>query len=308
MMSENRLPGRIVKAQSGFYHVETDTGEIIAKLRGRLIRGRRRVDAAAIGDRVWVQLGEDGSAVIDQVEPRASALSRRAPGGEWEQVIIANLDQAVFVFACADPDPNFRMLDRFLVIAESQNVAAVICANKIDLVDLGSARREFGEYDRLGYPVIYTSARSGKGLREFRRQLAGRISVLAGPSGVGKTSLLNAMQPGLGLRVEEISQATRRGKHTTVVPQLLSFGAGGYVADTPGLKALGLWDIEPEELDAYFPEMRQLVAGCEFSDCTHLHEPGCAVIEAVEGGSISPERYDSYQRMRQAPADLDSLE
>lgn len=255
-------------------------------------------DAAALGDRVTVRRTEDDKGVIESIEPRERVLSRKAPGrSEIEQVIVANPDQAVFVFACADPDPNFRFLDRFLVVAERENLPAIICANKIDLVVMRSAKAEFQLYDRLGYPVLYTSALTGKGVGKLRKVLRDKISVFAGPSGAGKSSLLNAIQPGLGLHTHEISQSTKRGQHTTVVPELLELKDGGFVADTPGLKAFGLWDIESEELDAYFPEMRDLVAQCEFSDCMHVHEPGCAIITAVEEGNIAPERYDSYLRM-----------
>jgi ribosome biogenesis GTPase len=289
----------IIRAQSGFFGVETEAGVIVSKLRGRLTKGRQETDAVAVGDRVRIRMLEDGRGIIEEVEDRIRVLSRRAPGGrDIEQVLVANPDQAVFVFSCAEPDPNFRMLDRLLVVAEREEIPAVVCANKIDLVVPRSAKAEFGEYARLGYGVVYTSAVTGKGVRELRSILTGKLSVLTGPSGVGKTSLLNAIQPGLGLRTREVSHATGKGKHTTVVPELLPLDHGGYVADTPGLKAFALWDIEPEELDAYFPELRELVADCDFSDCTHMHEPGCAVIAAVERGEISPERYDSYQRMR----------
>jgi ribosome biogenesis GTPase len=257
-------------------------------------------DAAALGDRVLVRWLEDGMGAIEEILERESVLSRSAPGRpDIEQVLVANPDQAVFVFSCAEPDPNFRMLDRLLVVAEREEIPAMICANKIDLVVRRSAKAEFEPYRDLGYEVIYTSAKTGKGIRKLRRLLKNKISLLAGPSGVGKTSLLNKVQPGLGARTSAISNATGKGRHTTVVPELIPIKDGGYVADTPGLKAFALWDIEPEELDAYFPEIRPLVAGCEFSDCTHMHEPGCAVIEAVEVGQITPERYDSYIRIRQ---------
>jgi len=297
-------PGIIVRAQSGFFTVMTADGEIVAQLRGRLKQPKRLTDIAALGDLVRVSRLEDGSGAIESIEARSRVLSRKASlpwrgsRREIEQVIIANPDQAVFVFACADPDPNFRMLDRFLVVAESQNLPAVICANKLDLVVARDARREFGEYAALGYPVIFTSAKSGKGVEDLRQVLTGKLSVLAGPSGVGKSSLLNRVQPGLGLATREVQQATGKGKHMTVVPELIPLEGGGYVADTPGLKSLDLWDIEPAEVDAYFPEMRQLVADCAYSDCSHLHEPGCAVLAAVEAGRISPERYDSYCRIR----------
>ena len=299
MSESDSYDGLIIKAQSGLFDVETPVGLITSRLRGKLTQGRREGDAAAIGDRVRVQRLEDGSGMIEEIYERERVLSRQSPGRpDREQVLVANPDQALFVFACADPDPNFRMLDRFLVVAEREDIPAVIVANKIDLVVTRSAKAEFSLYEDLGYPVLYTSAESGKGLRQLHKQLRDRISVLAGPSGVGKTSLLNKVQPGLGLRTREMSQATGRGRHTTVAPKLIPLDFGGYVADTPGLKALALWDIEPEELDAYFPEMRDLVAECDFSDCTHMHEPGCAVIAGVETGRIAPERYDSYLRMR----------
>jgi ribosome biogenesis GTPase len=221
-----------------------------------------------------------------------------------EQVIVANPDQAVFVFSCADPAPNFRVLDRFLVVAERGQIPAVICANKLDLVDTRSAREAFAVYGEIGYPVLFTSAKTGKGVGALRKALRGKTSVLSGPSGTGKTSLLNAVQPGLGLRTRAVREKTRKGHHTTVVPELLPLEGGGYVADTPGLRSVGLWDVEPEELDGYFPEIRPLVEDCAFSDCTHLHEPGCAVIAAVEAGKIDPERYDSYCRMRLTPGDI----
>jgi ribosome biogenesis GTPase len=305
MPDQDLLPGIITRAQSGFFTVTTPRGPVVSQLRGRLKRPKRTTDVAAVGDRVKVRRLEDGSGIIEEIEARIRVLSRRAPT-PWsrsrkdvEQVIVANPDQAVFVFACADPDPNFRMLDRFLVLAESQHIPAVICANKTDLVVVREAKREFGEYERLGYPVLLVSAKTKRGIRDLRKTLTGRLSVLAGPSGVGKSSLLNAIQPGLGLLTREVREITRKGRHTTVVRELLPLEGGGYVADTPGLKALGLWDIEPTELDGYFPEMRALVADCEYSDCTHLHEPGCAVMAAVDQGAVSPERYDSYSRIRQ---------
>jgi ribosome biogenesis GTPase len=238
--------------------------------------------------------------VIESIEPRHSMISRMAPQpqGEYQQIIIANPDQAFFIFACAEPSPRFGMLDRYLVIAEKQHIPAIIVANKVDLVGMQAARDLYAHYEKLGYTVIYTSAKTGRGVMALKEQLIGRLSVFTGPSGAGKSSLLNAIQPDLGLAAREVSQATSKGRHTTVVRQLHALDEGGYVADTPGLKALALWDIEPEELDGYMPEIRALVAQCQFSDCTHIHEPGCAVIEAVKDGRIHPERYQSYLRMR----------
>jgi ribosome biogenesis GTPase len=291
-------PGLIVRAQSGFFDVETESGIVLSQIRGRHRQHRLESDLVALGDWVTIKVLEDGTGVIEEIKERERTLSRRAPGREHEQVLVANPDQAVFVFSCAEPDPNFRMLDRLLVSAEEQEIPAVICANKIDLVVLRDARREFGEYIKLGYPVFYTSAKTRRGVSKLKKALRDRLSVFAGPSGAGKSSLLNAIQPGLGLQIGEVSEATGKGTHTTVFPELLKLEMGGYVADTPGLKAFALWDIEPEELDGYFPEFRPLVSECAFSDCTHIHEPGCAIKDAVENGIISPERYDSYLRIR----------
>jgi ribosome biogenesis GTPase len=294
------MRGLIIRSQSGFYTVETQDGLRVCQLRGRMKQGRRLGDLVAVGDWVQVTPLPDGQGVIDVIEPRQRMLVRMAPTprGEYQQIIIANPDQAVLVFACARPEPRLGMLDRFLVIAEKQNIPVLIVANKVDLLTTVQAQALFERYAGLGYALVYASARRGDGVEALRQRLVGRLSVLVGPSGVGKSSLLNAIQPGLGLAVREISQATEKGKHTTVVRQMFALQGGGYVADTPGLKALALWDIHPEELDGYFPELSGLVAACQFSDCTHLHEPGCAVRAAVEQGEVHPQRYESYARMR----------
>jgi len=290
--------GLIVKTQSGFFTVKTTEGSIVCQLRGKLKQGKATGDIAALGDRVQITILPDGSGVIEEVEKRKRAITRLdpRPQGEYQQILLANADQAVFVFACAHPNPKLKMLDRFLVIAEKQKIPAVIIANKIDLVD--DAKSIFGLYESIGYRVIYTSATSGEGLEELKAALSQKISAFAGPSGVGKSSLLNAMQPDLGLAVNDVSTAINKGKHTTVTRELFALDGGGYVADTPGWKSLALWDTTPEEMDAYFPELRGLVQHCQFSDCTHVHEPGCAVTKAVEEGKIHADRYESYLRLR----------
>lgn len=255
-------------------------------------------DIAALGDRVHITIGADGSGAIEEVEERKQAIVRLdpRPQGQYQQVLLANADQAIFVFACAHPDPKLRMLDRFLVIAEKQRVPVVIVANKIDLSE--NAREIFRLYEPLGYRVIYTSTKTGAGVDELHDTLKNKISALAGPSGVGKSSLLNQIQPGLGLAVNEISKVMDKGRHTTVTRQMFPLVGGGYVADTPGWKSLALWDTEPEEMEAYFPELRDLVQNCQFSDCTHTHEPKCAVLDAVKDGRVHQERFDSFLRLR----------
>jgi ribosome biogenesis GTPase len=292
--------GLVIRSQSGFYFVETESGLVTCRLRGRLKQGPRLGDIIAVGDRVQISMHPDGSGMIEDIEERERMFSRMAPTarGEYQQIIIANPDQVVLVFACAEPAPRLRMLDRFLIVTEQAQTPTTIVFNKVDLVGIHVAREMFGHYENLGYPVLYTSVESERGIDELAERLCSQISALAGPSGVGKSSLLNAIQPGLGLAARDVSKATRKGRHTTVVRELFPLDCGGYVADTPGLKALALWDIEPEEVDAYFPELRELVADCQFSNCTHMHEPGCAVMAAVDAGSIHPERYDSYVRLR----------
>jgi ribosome biogenesis GTPase len=302
------LPGLVTKAQSGFFWVHTGQGDFVCQLRGRLKQHRKASDLVAVGDQVEIDAQPDGTGSIEAVAPRTRVLSRRAPGGYGrrgaradqgaEQVIVANPDQVIFVFACAQPAPRLPMLDRFLVVAEVNALPAVIAANKADLVSPEQATATFGLYAPLGYAVHYTSAATGQGLDALRAQVRGKLSVLAGPSGVGKSSLLNALQPGLGLKARAVSQATSKGRHTTVYPELLALDEGGYLADTPGLRALGLWDVEPEELDGYFVEIRPYVEKCTFNDCTHISERGCAVRAAVAAGVIASSRYESYVKLR----------
>jgi ribosome biogenesis GTPase len=295
--------GIILRAQSGFYTVRTDGGRDVAcRLRGRVKKDRQATDLAVIGDRVRVSLLDDGTGMIEEVAERESRFSRRQPGprGTWkEDMLVANVDQVLVVFACADPPPHVRMLDRFLVVAEHNEVPAVVVANKVDLVGLERARATFGLYERIGYAVHYVSAREGLGVEELADRLSGRTSVVTGPSGVGKSTLLNAVQPGLRLATGEVSEALHKGRHTTTSAELhpITAPGGGYVADTPGLRELGLWQIPAEELPWCFPEFVPHLGSCAFNDCSHLHEPRCAVRAAVDAGEIPPERYDSYRRL-----------
>ncbi len=276
-------------------------GLITCRVRGRLKQERQYTDLVATGDYVRWKLTRPGYGVIEEVLPRETVLHRLRPGPgriPVEHVIVANPDQAAFIFSVREPVPHLRMLDRLLVLAEANELPALICANKIDLLDDESeARESFGIYEEIGYPVIYASAETGQGVEELRDYLVGNLTVLCGPSGVGKSSLLNAIQPDLGLAVSEISDATGKGRHTTVGVRLWPLDGGGYVADTPGLREAGFFDIFPEELASFFAEMQPLLANCHFSSCTHTHEDGCAVKAAVEAGEVSWERYDSYCRL-----------
>lgn len=294
--------GTVRKAAGGVYEVELDEGGVVAAtLRGRLKMEQRTGDRVVAGDRVQVARHGDGSATIEAVEERRSELARRAPGkgARRAKVIVANVDRVVIVFAAAQPEPRLRMLDRFLVLAEANDLPATIVVNKVDLVGLEEARRRFAMYEAAGYPVLYTSTVDGTGIDALRECLCGETSVLTGPSGVGKSSLLNAIEPGLRLRTAEISRAVGKGRHTTVTAELIPLRCGGYVADTPGLRELGLWGIDREALDTYFPEFRPYLGQCRFGHgCSHIHEPDCAVREAVEAGEIPAERYESYRTLR----------
>lgn len=309
-MMDTPSAGWVVRMQSGFITVKTAAaGEVVCRLRGKLKQRRFAGDIIAVGDQVEITILPNGSGMVEKIFPRAHELARMAPTprGEYRQILLSNPDQVMIVFSCAQPDPHLRMLDRFLVICEKQHIPAIIVANKVDLVGMEAAEKLFGPYARIGYPLLYTSVALSFGLDELYRVLVGKISGLAGPSGVGKSSLLNAIQPGLGLAVREISQATSKGRHTTVVREMLPLRDGGFVADLPGLKSLALWDTEPEELDGYFPELRDLVAECQFNDCTHRSEPGCAVRQAVAAEKILASRYKSYLRMRYSDEELSEV-
>jgi ribosome biogenesis GTPase / thiamine phosphate phosphatase len=303
-MTDSRRSGTVLRSHGGVYEVETAGGVVEASLRGRIKRDERSGEKVVAGDRVelaCIDAGAGETWVIETVHERRSALLRRAPGkAPRPKVIVANVDRVLIVFAVARPEPHLRMLDRFLVLCESSGLDALIVANKLDLTGSDAARETFGLYEEIGYPVLYTSVKQGVGIEELRQALHGTTSVLTGPSGVGKSSLLNAVQPGLGLRVASISDAVLKGRHTTVTAQLIALEGGGYVADTPGLRELGLWGIELEDLDTCFPEFHPYLGTCRYGNsCTHTHEPGCAIKDAVASGALPAVRYDSYRRLRE---------
>jgi ribosome biogenesis GTPase / thiamine phosphate phosphatase len=307
-----RVSGVVLSGTGGVWRVHTAAGDTVeASLRGRL---KERTDATStglppgaklsVGDRVGIEPGLRGGWAIAEILPRKSKLSRRAPGGAYgERILAANVDQVIVVLAAAKPEPHPRMLDRFLVIAESNALSARIVVNKVELVGDLAAHQMFAPYERAGYPVHYTSVKRGDGLDGVRAMLNARISVLTGPSGVGKSSMLNELFPGLNLRVGAISESVQKGRHTTVGSVMIPLpGAdGGYVVDTPGLREVGIWDLPSTDLDRCFPEFRKHLGSCRFGDCRHVSEPECAIRGAV-GEDISSSRYESYRML------LDQLE
>jgi ribosome biogenesis GTPase len=308
------VTGMIVREQSGFYWVEVpdqDNKIYQTRLRGKLMEQAQSSDIATIGDHVTLQVSQnedqDNIGTIVSVAPRKSVLSRavrttgnRGAGNrEREQVLIANADQTLFVFAAANPNPNFRMLDRFLIVGEASNIEdLVIVVNKTDLVPPELIEHHFKPYTDMGYPLIMTSAKDNAGIDQLRDQLRSKVSVFTGPSGVGKTSLLNAIQPGLGRAVKEVSRVHNEGMHTTRDSALVKLEDGGYIADTPGIRNLNIWDMEPEELDGYMLDVADYVPQCKFNNCTHHNEPGCAVRQAVKDGKVSKRRYKHYLVLR----------
>jgi ribosome biogenesis GTPase len=290
--------GLIISKTTGAYGVQAGDQRLRCGLGGRL-----RPEQVVVGDRVRLA----GAQIVD-VLPRRNQLARRgvpsrAGAHTFEQVIAANVDQVAPVFAAASPAPKWNLLDRYLAAAGALDLPALIVLTKADLAPAADDElpAALDEYRRLGYPVHATSAHSGVGLAALRDALAGRVTLLLGKSGVGKTSLLNGLEPGLGLRVAEVSAATGKGRHTTTQVALfpLAGGSGGGVIDTPGTREFGLWDVDPDALALYFPEMRPLVGRCKFGlDCRHDEEPGCAIRQAVLAGAISPRRYQSYIRLR----------
>ena len=276
------------------YRVHVERGEVSASLRGRL--KRKDDDRVVPGDVVELDFHADGSASITGIRPRRTVLARRQVHSRRSQPIAANLDQVVVVAATRDPEPNPRQLDRFLVIAEVNGLAAAIVVNKVDLERGPRAALEL-RYAAAGYQVLATSARTHDGLPALRDLLRGRATVFTGPSGAGKSSLLNALEPGLGLRTAEISAKWRTGRHTTTGAQLVPLAVGGYVVDTPGLREVGAWGIGPDTLGPCFPEFRPYLDQCRFDNCRHLAEPGCAVRGATAEGRIDPDRLVSYERI-----------
>jgi len=252
----------------------------------------------AVGDRVIFLPLDDGTGVIERILPRRTILSRKYM--EREHVVATNVDQLVIVVSVDAPPLRIRLIDRYLVAAENGGLVPIILLNKMDLAADDSARRAMQVYPGLGYEVVFCSAKTGEGLDEVKGSLAGKNSILAGQSGVGKSSILNALQPGLHLQVAEVSKTTRKGAHTTTGVTLLSLDFGGYVVDTPGIREFALWDVAAADLPFLFPEFEEYIGKCRFRGCTHTHEPGCEVRQALQEGKINPDRYDSYCRLMES--------
>ena len=310
------IEGTVFRTHSGNYYVQTDADGIIAcKLRGNLkkelvyftsgsnprrvdkAKKRRSTDPLTVGDRVRV---DQDLALIVETLPRHSELSRDSPSGRGQHTLVANLDQAFIFIAAASPPPNFWLLDRFLVLAEAADIPPRLVINKSDqLTDLDrpALEAQVAVYEKAGYPIFWVSAKSGAGVDAVRAAMAGRISAVAGPSGVGKSSLLNVVQPGLQLRTGDIDNAALSGRHTTTTAELLPLDGGGWVADTPGLRQVDFWEVEKGEIQYCYPEFKPFLGECRFAGCRHHTELGCAVRAGLEAGEIDQRRYESYLEM-----------
>ncbi len=287
------VPGRVVRVHKESL-VETDDGRrfrcAVRRLLKTLATDERNI--VATGDRVWILPAGADVGVIERIEPRHGLLTRASKNRE--HVLVANVDQVVIVVSLVEPDLKAHLIDRYLASAAQGGIAPIICLNKADRIEPAAYQWLVGFYNQLGVPALLTSARSGVGIERLRRLLRDRQTVFAGQSGVGKSSLLNALQPGLGLRVREVSDVNQKGRHTTTTAELIRLDFGGWVVDTPGIRQFGLWDILPEEVEGFFAEFRPFVSLCAFPDCTHTHEDRCAVKDAVARRLIADRRYTSY--------------
>ncbi|WP_442481713.1 ribosome small subunit-dependent GTPase A [Aeoliella sp. SH292] len=291
-------PGRVLRVQGLVSIVRDESGTLWRCATRRLLKtmstDQRHVVAA--GDHVWFRPEGDEEGIIERVEPRRGLLSRTSRGRQ--HVLVANVDQLVIVASAAEPRIKPNLIDRFLLTSEKTQIRPVICINKIDLVDPADMMPLVGVYSQLGYEVLLISAATGQNIDQLRELLAGRDSVLSGQSGVGKSSLLNVIEPGLGLRVNTVSAESQKGRHTTTTAELFPLASGGHVIDTPGIRQFQLWDVSAEEVSGYFRELRPYVSQCRFPDCTHTHEDFCAVKDAVADGRIDTRRYESYAQIQ----------
>lgn len=316
------IRGRVIRVHGLASVVEADDGRIFRCAIRRLLKSLATDERSVVttGDVVWFRPVVGGGSLvpepteepdsqsaihnsqspsnegmIERVEPRHGVLTRASR--RREQVLVANVDQVAIVISLVQPTLKPHLIDRYLAVAEKGGLKPVLVLNKVDLADPAELQPLIGAYAQLGIPVLLTSAKTGAGIGKLREQLRNRSTVFSGQSGVGKSSLLNAVQPGLGLSVKSVSDVNNKGRHTTTYAQLLKLESGGWVVDTPGVRQLQLWDVIPEEVEGYFRDFRPFVALCEFPDCTHIHETGCAVKTAVARCQLSSRRYHSYLGM-----------
>lgn len=289
------ISGVVLARRGGAYRVRAGDTTVEATLRGRLKLDH--TGGVLVGDEVELARHPGGAVTIERVLPRRSLLQRRMPGKRrGVRAIAANIDQAVVVGAAEAPAWDSLLMDRFLAVVAANRLPALLLVNKCDLAP-DAARRVALLYRSAGYTVLETSARAGHGLADLAGRLEGRVSVFTGPTGVGKSSLLNALKPGLGLRTRAVSARSRAGRHTTVAAEMVPFGRSGYVVDTPGLHDVGLWGLDPQEVEAAFPDVARFACDCRFDNCRHFEEPECAVRAACERGDVAPTRLASYRQL-----------
>jgi len=276
--------GIILKGIGGFYYVKTESGTYECRARGKL---RKEKITPLVGDKVIIK-EQNGSYVIDSILPRKTELIRPP---------VANVDHCVIVFAASMPDMNPDLLDKFLLLSEHKGLKVTICINKIDLKDINDVEKIIIPYKSAGYKVIYTSVLKGYGIDELKSILRGRITVFAGPSGVGKSTIINSLSPSFNVKTGDVSSKIGRGKHTTRHSELLQLEGGGFVVDTPGFSSLDISFIDKDELDDLFPEFRNCPGSCRFPGCSHISEPGCSIKEALSKGQVNESRYGSYVKI-----------
>ena len=297
------MKGLVVKNTGSWYTVLTDDGQLIeSKVKGNFrLKGIRSTNPVAVGDRVELVANAEGTAFITAIEDRRNYIIRRSQNlSKQSHIIAAHVDQAFLVVTVDFPQTSTTFIDRFLASAEAYRVPVVLVFNKTDLLDADLLRYQqmmMALYENIGYHCVAISAETGDGIEALRPLLQQKITLLSGNSGVGKSTLINRLVPDANLRTAEISDAHHTGQHTTTFSEMISLPDGGWLIDTPGIKGFGTFDMEPEELTSYFPEIFRFSKDCRFSNCTHTHEPGCAVLQALEDHFIAQSRYQSYLSM-----------
>lgn len=297
---DRKFTATVVRATGSWYDVLHDGETVRCRIRGRLrLKGVRSTNPVVVGDEVACEADEGGDYVIADILPRRNYVIRRASNLSKEShIIAANVDQALLMASLRSPETPTEFVDRFLVTCEAYKVPVTILLSKLDLQDAEAVAEFRAVYEGAGYRVLEVSVREGRGVEEVRELLAGRTTLVSGNSGVGKSTLIQAIDPSLDIRTGEISESHHKGRHTTTFSTMYPLAGGGAVIDTPGIKGFGLIDIDETELWHYFPEMMRVAPACRFYNCTHTHEPGCAVTEAVKAGEIAWPRYESYLKIR----------